>query len=104
MLTPTQRRRRNAMRKAKRDHRALIALLGGRCHVCDDDGSAAPLSIGHKVPRTWNIRKLRYDARIKKYYQEFFAGIVLLVECLACNTSEMRSRRRAEALLPEAPF
>lgn len=82
----------------------MIEILGGICVYCGEDGTTCALSIGHVKPRTWNIRALRYDARVKKYFDEFFNDVKLQVECLACNTKEMHARRAAEKDLEEAPF
>lgn len=99
-LTKTQRRRKKAMRRAKRMHQELLKLLGPVCVFCGETGETCPLVIGHVKPRTWEARKVRYDARVARYWREYYEGIGLQTECHECSSG----RRQEASDLEEAPF
>lgn len=64
----------------------LIETLGGKCAACGDDGTMAPLSVDHVKRRGWDQRALRFDARVKRYWEEHRSGVQLQVLCIPCNS------------------
>lgn len=108
-LTKTQRRRKRAMEKAKRDHRALIYLLGNKCVWCENTWAEAPLQIDHMDGRAQanhsvENRQKRWDVRVKAYWREFYQGVRLRVLCIMCNSKDGRQRQLQDQDLPPAPF
>lgn len=76
-----------AMEEAKIWKAHLIHVLGGKCAECGDTGIESPLTIDHVLGRTWKIRDLRLDARVKRYWKEFNEGAYLRVLCYLCNSN-----------------
>ncbi len=66
-------------------HAHLIHVLGGKCARCDNS-EELPLSIEHVNGRQWDVRKYRLDARVKRYWAEYRAGVPLLALCIPCNS------------------
>ena len=98
--------RMRAKRKAE-----LVALLGGKCEVC---GSTENLTVEHKEGRDYQVRKLSSLMRLKKYKEEFLAGVKLAVRCLSCNSADgnywsqfyadQHADRMHESMFIEKPF
>lgn len=109
-LTATQRKRKRAMQKATHDHRALIALLGGKCAWCEATWADCPLQIDHMDGRhPWEdngtMRNKRWDVRVKKYWREFREGVRLQVLCKDCNSKDGRRRQmEAQEAAKTCPF
>jgi hypothetical protein len=74
---------RRRMLKRRKDE--LVALLGGCCEKC---GSKENLTIEHKEGRDYSISKLSSNMRLKKYKEEFLAGVKLAIRCLPCNSAD----------------
>lgn len=81
-----KRRRHRLMVEAKRMLADLISVLGGRCVICGESGENAPLTIDHKNGITWDRYAVRYDARVRRYYEEYIRGVPLRCLCLPCNS------------------
>lgn len=110
-LTRTQRRRKQAYAKARRDHRHLIYILGNRCAICENTWADAPLQIDHVDHRAQSNhsvanRNKRWDVRVRNYWREFHQGVRLRVLCIFCNSKEGRAwqQRQIDTHYPEAPF
>lgn len=94
-------RRRWATLQARADalRNDLVAKLGGRCARCEGD-ETHPLTIDHVGGnRTWDLHKLNPYRRVRRYVEEYLAGVPLRVLCLQCNSEERNTRA-----LPPAPF
>lgn len=102
----TAKRRWYAMAKAKRDHRALIIAMGGKCARCEEsEPTLMQVDHVHGRPpglhnRSATIRGQRWDVRVRNYWQEFrYAPFSLQVLCRPCNEDKGR-----QAQLDAAPF
>lgn len=67
----------------KRDE--LIQKLGGKCAYC---GTRRQLQIDHVDGRNYVLREMSYSRRVRRYLEEFAAGISLQVLCKSCNSSK----------------
>lgn len=79
---------------ARRLKRKLLALLGGRCHIC---GTSRKLEFDHLVPRTWRSRDLTWHRRLKRYEREIAEGKVKAA-CRSCNA------RKGSVEAPPFPY
>lgn len=79
-----KRHRLRRLAEAKVHLQWLIEKLGGACAQC---GEMEPtlLSVDHVDGITWKRSALRYDARVKKYWDEYRAGVRLRALCHPCN-------------------
>lgn len=91
-------RRQRAFELARQRLRLLIASMGGRCAICEEDDYTL-LAVDHVDGITWPHCKLRYDARVGRYVTEYKSGVRLRVLCIVCNGRDGRLR-----YLEEAPF
>ncbi len=101
------RSRRLRLRKERVDllRDALIEALGNIC-ANYRDGCETPgddLEIDHVDGCTWEQRPLGREQRIKRYVEEFRAGVRLQILCRSCNASRGRPGRY-RAADAEAPF
>lgn len=87
-----QRKRRShrLMGRAREMHAELCKVLGGKCEKCGDNGTYAPLSIDHVDGITWSHRQYNLWYRVRKYWDEYKAGVRLRVLCVPCNSSRGR--------------
>jgi 5-methylcytosine-specific restriction endonuclease McrA len=102
-----QRKRRSArlMQRAREQHAALAALLGGHCVYCGDTGINAPLSIDHVDGITWSHKQYNLWDRVKRYWQEYRTGVRLRVLCVPCNRRRGRPTEEEAAAVPlPVPF
>ena len=97
-----EKRQRDLARASER-HDELVKLLGGVCACCGETEPDA-LSIDHVDAITWERRKLRWDARVGRYWREHAEGVRLQVLCLVCNSVDGRARQLAEQNAEPAPF
>ena len=106
MTTPKLRarwRRQGDARRARafETYKELIRVLGGKCARCDGD-ETHPLTIDHVGgTRTWDARKENPMTRVRRYWDEYHAGVKLRVLCLLCNTEDRNLRAKC---LEDAPF
>lgn len=71
---------------ARKARLALCIRLGGICVVC---GSTDRLTIEHKEPRNWSLRKYDPSGRVSRYHQEEKEG-KLTVLCYTCNSGKRK--------------
>lgn len=90
-----KRARRKRMERAKVLLRRLLTILGGAvCRDCKHTGNKGnPLTIEHVDGRNYNLRDLRYDARVDRYWKEYGSGVRLAVLCRRCNVSAQHEQR-----------
>jgi hypothetical protein len=62
----------------------LIQHLGGKCAEC---GSVLDPTIDHVDGATWERRALSFMQRVRRYYEEYRAGVRLRVLCHGCNST-----------------
>lgn len=79
--------RERSLQESKVWHAHLIHVLGGQCCECGDSGNNSPLTIDHVMGRKWNLRGIRMDERVKRYWAEFKEGVYLRVLCHLCNSA-----------------
>ena len=60
----------------------LIEALGG---VCVDCGTRNKLEPDHVVGCTWVQRNVTQESRLRRYAEEFRAGVPLVARCRSCN-------------------
>lgn len=76
-------------------------MLGGQCARCEGD-ETTPLTIDHVGGnRKWDLHKMNPMTRVRRYWEEYRAGVPLRVLCLICNSEDRTNRHRD---LEEAPF
>jgi ribosomal protein S27E len=64
----------------------MLKLMGGkcvRCGCCDLD----QLEFGHTQPRTWIPNRLNRMQRLRRYWQDWEAGLIE-VQCRGCNNRQ----------------
>ena len=65
----------------------LFDLLGGVCAQCGAvDTPITRLEVDHRDGRTWEPRSLSSHTRVKKYLEEFAAGVRLRLLCKKTNS------------------
>lgn len=67
----------------------LVALGGARCRLCS---SPKRLSVHHVLPRRYDVARLSWTQRVKRYWEEHLVGVHLQVLCLSCNGSDGATR------------
>lgn len=74
---------------------ALIRILSPdeTCHECGERIGAAHLEIDHRDGRSWPVRIPSRTQRVKRYWNEFLAGVRLRALCKSCNTADGNRRR-----------
>lgn len=68
---------------AKRKHKKLCNMLGGKCEIC---GTKEDLTIDHVEGRSWDLKKVASWTRAKIYWREFNTGVKLRVLCYSHNS------------------
>lgn len=63
----------------------LIQHLGGKCAEC---GSPLDPTIDHVDGATWERRAVSFMSRVRRYYEEYRAGVRLQVLCHDCNSAQ----------------
>lgn len=100
-----KRKRQRSIERARGSYLGLIAVLGDCCAFCKKTAMDVLLTIDHMDGRTYALRALRYDARVKRYWQEFQLGVRLRVLCLPCNSLDGALRKVGSSLdTMEVPF
>lgn len=67
---------------AQRMRRWLVKQLGGACALC---GSNRKLQVDHVRGRSWRLTDYSQRGRVRKYLEEFHAGVELRCLCKPCN-------------------
>ena len=78
---------------AKPRYIELIDKLGGKCVFCGATWDDLPLTVHHGQGRTWEARRVRFDLRVKRYWEEHEAGVDLQVACLPCNSRDANNHK-----------
>jgi hypothetical protein len=73
--------RQNVYAKARR--KMLVALLGGECAIC---GRKDRLHIDHVKGKSWDAKKLSSWQRVKRYWEEYRAGVPMRTLCISCSS------------------
>lgn len=70
-------------------HRLLLRTLCGgrspRCKLCGIGERHHQLDVDHERGKAWRAERVRYDARVDRYWREFREGVPLRVLCRRCN-------------------
>lgn len=96
--TADQRRayRQARMRRAFRLHRLLLRTLCNgppRCKLCGVTERHHQLDVDHEQGKRYRADRLRYDARVDRYWAEYREGAKLRVLCRRCNGRDGGERR-----------
>jgi hypothetical protein len=79
---------------ARRMHRRLVRMLGGRCALC---GTRHRLEIDHPRGRRVGNRTVRlrvnFTTRVRRYWLEYARGVRLRPLCRNCNARDGGGRR-----------
>lgn len=82
---PLKRRARRLVLRSERCtlmRRMLIEALGGRCIDC---GSRRRLEPDHVLGCTWDQRRAGHENRLRRFAEEFRAGVLLVARCRSHN-------------------
>lgn len=81
-----RRRSHRLIARAKVLYAELIQKLGGKCALCPNE-HGYPLTVDHVNGHGWPKphRAYRFDARVRRYCDEYTSGVKLRVLCMRCN-------------------
>ena len=79
----------------------LYAALGGKCAMC---ASTQQLEVNHIRGKDYDANKLNSLARVRRYLDEYIAGVPMNLLCKPCNGGFLNVPRALHRITPSPLF